>query len=142
MSPPFAGLFPQIIAEKKSLVRYANLQGTLAMMQASPGGKIDYPGLITWGLLTKEESVLLQRTKLPSKYIVVVQWMSSLIHSLAERRNMPQRTITLFLKDLGAMRGASASLLTLVNHQIPYTYVHLMALIVKVRGASARFSRV
>jgi hypothetical protein len=91
-------------------------------------------GAYVQGLLRNDELERLQMLDCPDKYVLVYQWMATLLKDVADRERLVYAPLMLptMYGHISTVRGACARIVTYVNTQLPYTYVALLDLAVKL----------
>ena len=91
-------------------------------------------GAYVQGLLKPDELERLQMLDCPDKYVLVYQWMATLLKDVADRERLVYAPLMLptIYGHISTVRGACARIITYVNTQLPYTYVALLDLVVKL----------
>ena len=91
-------------------------------------------GAYVQGLLKNDELERLQMLDCPDKYVLVYQWMATLLKDVADRERLVYAPLMLptMYGHISTVRGACARIVTYVNTQLPYTYVALLDLAVKL----------
>mmetsp|Transcript_127118 Transcript_127118/g.220320 ORF Transcript_127118/g.220320 Transcript_127118/m.220320 type:complete len:413 (+) Transcript_127118:53-1291(+) len=116
---------------KTLILRYCLLSVELMFMEAQ-GSEVDMGELCRRHLLRTDEREKLE--KLASKPQVVWVWIAGTLQRLAEAGKLPSRLLVslygICAKARGALGGVSAHLDT----QLPFTYVHLLSVVVHVNN--------
>jgi hypothetical protein len=117
----------------ENIVRLAIAAQYLVYNQAA--GMTDVLSIVyEHGILTKEEKNLLQKIEFSGKYLLVLQWCSSLILKAYKIPSIQSGEfgLTTMQNSINEMRISSARIFTLINTQLPYTYVHIVTVVCKL----------
>jgi hypothetical protein len=112
-------------------VRYLNLSMSLWYLQARNEPN-NLEELTAKGLLFDKEVRILQDKS--DKYNIVYVWLGSLLNNAADRGliRYPNSTVPYLHTSLASQRFLTSEVFMHLETQIPYTYAHLLTLIVKI----------
>lgn len=115
---------------RRELLRYSSLAHAALYKQTCEDD--DWSDLLAAGLCTEKEKRLLEGR--PSAYMMVYSWLTELFLQAAEsgRVAYPQTVIPLIHANITKQRGAAADVLMYTGCQLPYSYAHIMTLMVKL----------
>jgi len=112
---------------KTLVLRYCLLSVELMFMEARYG-EVDLSELCRRQLLRDDEREKLERS--PSKPEVVWVWIAGIFQRLAETGKLPSRLLTTLYRSCAQARGAVGSLFAHLDTQLPFSYVHLISVVV------------
>jgi len=115
---------------RKTIVRYANLAHAFVYLQAQD--EFIVGPLLDAEILMEDEWKLLKSA--PGKVNIIYTWMSHILKESAKAGRLynARLTMPIFTETINKMRGAAGDIGMYLAVQIPYSYTHLVALIVKV----------
>ena len=116
---------------RSDLVRYINLAHALLYLQA--GSEENYDYFTERGLITAEEKEILQSTTFAQKFLLVYHWAAQLLirAGATGRVTFPCNMLPTLQLGLSTLRGNAADVFMFLNTQIPYSYTHILAIIIK-----------
>lgn len=121
---------------KTLVLRYCMLSYELIFMQAQ-GTDGDLSVLIERNLLKEEEGRRLQ--PLSSKAQVVWVWIASVFRLLSEQGKLSSRLLVRLYGICATGRGAIGAIFAHIDTQLPYAYVHLLAVLVHLNSILIAF---
>lgn len=113
-----------------TLVRYLNLAMQVFHMQMEDVD--DFTELVEKGILTEQEWDILEHSD--NKHNLVYLWADQLLSQLGDEGYimMSHNTLPMLHENVASMRVTCGQILCAKNCQIPFTYTHLMTVIVKI----------